>query len=81
MRCELRLTAWERDVTEHRHRESSIETLHRMIIYVREEALRLRVMEVALLLEHAEDAVTAFDPPALGTNRTSPAADATRVEH
>jgi hypothetical protein len=52
-----------------------------MIIYVREEALRLRLMEVALLLEHAEDAVMAFAVPALGPGRTLPVADANRVEH
>lgn len=68
-------------MTEHRHRGSSIEALHRMIIYVREEALRLRLMEVALLLEHAEDAVMAFAVPALGPGRTLPVADASRVEH
>ena len=52
-------------MTERQNREGSIEMLHRMIIYVREEALRLRVMDVALLLEHAEDAMTAFASAAL----------------
>ena len=76
------LSAWERDVTEHERREASIAMLHRMIVYVREEAHRLRVMDVALLLEHAEDAVTAFAPAAL--NRHGPVAsvlDTGRVEH
>ena len=77
------LTAWGRDVTEDQHRQSSIETLHRMIIYVRAEALRLRVMDVVLLLEHAEDAVTAFAPAAaLGSHGIPvPVVDANRVEH
>lgn len=67
-------------MTEYERREASIEVLHRMIIYVREEALRLRVMDVALLLDHAEDAVTAFAPAAL--NGLAPSIlDANRVEH
>ena len=72
--------AWGRDVTERENREGSIEMLHRMIIYVREEALRLRVMDVALLLEHAENAMTAFASAAL--NGLAPSVvDANRVEH
>ncbi len=67
-------------MTEYERREVSIEVLHRMIIYVREEALRLRVMDVALLLDHAEDAVTAFAQAAL--NGLAPSIlDANRVEH
>lgn len=41
-----------------------VKVLHRMITYVRDEAVRLRIMDVAVLLEHAEDAVLAFAPPA-----------------
>ncbi len=67
-------------MTECESREGSIEMLHRMIIYVREEALRLRVMDVALLLDHAEDAVTAFASAALN-GLAPPALDANRVEH
>ena len=67
-------------MTECEFREVSIQTLHRMIIYVREEAIRLRVMDVALLLEHAEDAVTAFATAAL--NGLAPSIlDANGVEH
>ena len=74
------LNAWGRNVSEDQQREASIETLQRMIIYVREEALRLRVMDVALLLEHAEDVVTAFASAALN-GLAPPVVDANRVEH
>ncbi|MGI3902501.1 MAG: hypothetical protein ACRYF1_18650 [Janthinobacterium lividum] len=33
-----------------------------MIIYIRDEAIRLHVADVAFLLEQAEDAVVAFAP-------------------
>lgn len=76
------LNTWGRDVTEDESREVSIEMLHRMITYVRLEALRLRVMDVALLLEHAEDAVTAFAPASLSApGHGSSILDATRIEH
>lgn len=42
-----------------------VKVLHRMITYVRDEAVRLQIMDVAVLLEHAEDAVLAFAPSAL----------------
>lgn len=60
----------------------SIEVLRRMIAYIREEALRLRVMDVAMLLEHAEEAVTSFAPATLRTHAclTAPQ-DLNRVEH
>ncbi len=45
--------------------DEGVRVLHRMIAYVREEALRLRIPDVALLLDHAEDAVVAFAPAAL----------------
>ena len=57
--------ASEPNAAEDGDREGGIAMLHRMITYVREEALRLKVMDVAVLLEHAEDAVTAFAPAAL----------------
>ncbi len=76
------LNAWGRNVSEDQQREASIETLQRMIIYVRGEALRLRVMDVVLLLEHAENAVTAFAPTALsGHGVPMPVTDDSRVEH
>lgn len=76
------LKAWGRDVTEDEIREVGIEILHRMITYVREEALRLGVMDVAILLEHAEDAVTAFAPASLTPpGHASSILAATRVEH
>lgn len=74
--------AWGRDVTEVERREASIEMLHRMITYLREEAVRLRVMDVAVLLEHAEEVVTVFAPAALNGRCRGPAPlDAARVEH
>jgi hypothetical protein len=83
--CEVRSAgpnAWGRDVTEVERREASIEALHRMITYLREEAVRLRVMDVAVLLEHAEDVVTVFAPATLNRPCRGPAAlDASRVEH
>lgn len=69
-------------VAETEHREVSIEALHRMITYVRQEAVRLRVMDVAVLLEHAEDVVTAFAPAALESHGRAPSTlDVHRVEH
>ena len=69
-------------MTERERDGASIEVLHRMVAYIREEALRLRVMDVALLLEHAEKAVTTFAPPAAEVQaRLSALQDANRVEH
>jgi hypothetical protein len=42
--------------------DEGVRVLHRMIAYVRDEALRLHIPDVALLLDHAEDAVLAFAP-------------------
>lgn len=80
-RC-VELNQWGRNVTERERDGASIAVLHRMIAYIREEALRLRVMDVAVLLEHAEEAVTAFSPATLGArpSRVAPP-DAGRVEH
>ena len=76
------LNGWGRNVSEDQHREANIETLQRMIVYVRGEALRLRVMDVVLLLEHAEDVVTAFAPaPLSGHGVLMPVTDDSRVEH
>lgn len=53
-----------------------------MIRYVRAEARRLQVMDVALLLEHAEDAVAAFSASPQRRRRPAPAGcDDRRVEH
>ena len=53
-----------------------------MISYIRAEALRLEVMDVALLLEHAEDAVTAFAPVSHGGQNGAPAVrEVNCVEH
>ena len=38
-------------------REEAVRALRRMIVYVRDEAMRLRIADVALLLGYAEDAV------------------------
>lgn len=46
--------------------DEGVRVLHRMIAYVRDEALRLHIPDVALLLDHAEDAVVAFAPTILG---------------
>ena len=45
--------------------DQGVRMLHRMIAYVRDEALRLHILDVALLLDHAEDAVVAFAPTIL----------------
>lgn len=45
--------------------DEGVRMLHRMIAYVRDEALRLHILDVALLLDHAEDAVVAFAPTVL----------------
>ena len=50
-------------------RVEGIKALYRMIAYIRDEAVRLRIMDVALLLEHAEEAVLAFAPSALTEGR------------
>ena len=42
-------------------REDALKALHRMIVYVRDEATRLRIADAALLLEYAEDAVVLRD--------------------
>ncbi len=42
--------------------DESIKALQRMIAYIREEALRLRIGDVAHLLERAEDAVAGSAP-------------------
>lgn len=42
--------------------EQGVKVLHRMLAYMRDEAVRLRVSEVAFLLEQAENAVVAFAP-------------------
>ena len=42
-------------------RETALKALHRMVVYVRNEASRLRVADVALLLGYAEDAIMLRD--------------------
>ena len=59
------LDSWGLSVIEDDGNAEGVKVLYRMITYVRDEAVRLRIMDVALLLEHAEDAVLAFAPPAL----------------
>ena len=63
------------------HHDVSIEVLHRMIAYIRAEALRLDVMDVALLLEHAEDAVMSFAPASSARLHGLIIREASRVEH
>lgn len=71
-----------RDLIDDGRAEVSAEVLHRMIRYVRAEARRLQVMDVALLLEHAEDAVAAFSAPAPRRQGRAPIGlEACRVEH
>ena len=41
---------------------AALTALARLIAYARGEAVRLRVMDAALLLEHAEDAIAVFAP-------------------
>lgn len=53
---------WGDDVNEDHHNDQDVKVLHRMIIYIRDEALRLNVADVAFLLNQAEDAVVAFAP-------------------
>ncbi|RYB05646.1 hypothetical protein [Lichenibacterium ramalinae] len=45
--------------------DEGVRVLHRMIAYVRDEAMRLHILDVALLLDHAEDAMLAFAPTIL----------------
>lgn len=54
--------AWGDGVNDDHHNDEDVKVLHRMIIYIRDEAIRLRVADVAFLLEQAEDAVVAFAP-------------------
>ena len=42
--------------------DAAMKALGRLIAYARGEAVRLRVMDAALLLEHAEDVMAAFAP-------------------
>ena len=42
--------------------EENLKALQRLIAYIRDEAARLRIVDVALLLERAEDAVTSLIP-------------------
>lgn len=64
------------------HNDEGVKVLHRMIAYVREEALRLNIMDVVLLLEHAQDAIVAFAPAAL-TDQASAGCrrDPSRLDH
>ncbi len=39
--------------------EDDVKILHRMIAYLRDEAERLRILEVVRLMEQAEDAIEA----------------------
>lgn len=41
---------------------AALKALARLIAYARGEAVRLRVMDAALLLEHAEDVIAVFAP-------------------
>ena len=42
--------------------DAALRALARMIAYAREEALRLRITDAAVLLEHADEAVATFAP-------------------
>lgn len=69
-------------MTEDDHNDEGVKVLHRMIAYVREEALRLNIMDVVLLLEHAQDAIVAFAPAALADQAGDPCRrDPTRLDH
>lgn len=69
-------------MTEDDHNDEGVKVLHRMIAYVREEALRLNIMDVVLLLEHAQDAVVAFAPAALADQAGGGfRRDPTRLDH
>lgn len=69
-------------MTEQERHAAAIAKLHRMIVYVREEAARLRVMDVALLLDRAEETMTTFAPTAPNRHGAAPSIpDASRVEH
>ena len=68
-------------MTEHEPHRDSVKMLHRMIAYIRDEAVRLRIMDVAVLLEHAEKAAAVFSPEPLGSNTRSPRQDCSRVDH
>ena len=63
------------------HHDAAIEVLHRMIAYIRAEALRLDVMDVALLLEHAGDAVMSFAPVPSARLHGLALPEANRVQH
>ncbi len=69
-------------MTEGEHNDEAVKVLHRMIAYVRDEATRLHIADVAILLEHAEDALAAFAAPALADCRDSaPRRDRTTLDH
>ncbi len=69
-------------MTQDDHNDEGVKVLHRMIAYVREEALRLNIMDVVLLLEHAQDAVVAFAPSALADQAGGGCRrDPTRLDH
>ena len=56
--------------------------LYRMVVHVRGEAVRPRATDVALLLEHAEGAVTAFASASPNSHGPAPSIpDADCVEH
>ena len=42
--------------------EQNVKALRRLIAYIRDEAARLRIADVVLLLERAEDAVSSYVP-------------------
>ena len=65
-------------MVEQREREDAVRTLNRMLAYIRDEALRLRILDVAILLEHAQAAVTTFVPE---RGRRLPVRHGTDVEH
>lgn len=68
-------------MTEFDHNIDGVKVLYRMIAYVRDEALRLRIMDVAILLEHAEDAVVAFTPIRLAEQGNANLRDRTSPDH
>ena len=69
-------------MTEQHEREDAVRTLGRMLAYTRLEAVRLNLLDVAVLLEHAEGVITTFAPCVLPDHgRRMPTHDERNVEH
>jgi len=62
--------------------DENLRALRRLIAYIRDEAARLRIVDVALLLERAEDAVSSLIPGTIELDALqAQACSASIIEH